>query len=1245
MRQSQARRTNSGFGRKLRTKYFSGFILLMIVALTVASASVLSRASGASEKTLRTNPRIASTAPRAVAGAGAFKSAPAPFAAITVDRTDDVAVASACTAAPTDCSLRGAVTFANLNPGTSIIVPAGTYNLSIPGGFPEGFSGNNSIGDLDVTASGTTISGAGAATTIIRQSQPNDRVIEINPFLDAGFTFSVSDVTITNGHETTAVGGGGMIAGSQNNVTTITNCIFSGNSATGAGTFGGGGISYTGGDLNVSGTTFSGNSTSASGGGIGYSAGDPLGRTPSAGVMTISGSSFTSNTAASSSAGGGALDLFDFNLSTGTYNVNTTSFSGNSASPGNGGAIIVESGGPLTVTRSSFTSNSAGNFGGAILTGGSTASIKFSRLVGNTVPIPTRGLSIYNSGLTTDANDDWWGVNTGPSANSAIGTLPIVTWLQLQNIANPNTVCSGGTSTLTADIKRRNIGPDLTVELNGLPPFPVPPAPVFGNAVLGTLSAISTQYVNGSATATYTAGATPGTGSADAFADNQSATANIIIQNTTATTPADQTVCQGTNATFSTTAGGTGPFHYAWTLDGSSFDGDNASITVPTGSLSFGAHPVTVTVTGACGSETESATLTVQSPTTTSTPADQTICEGGSATFSTTAGGTGPFSYAWTVDGSPFGGNTSSITVSGASAGSHAISVTTTGACGSASASATLTVQPTTTATALADQTICEGGSATFSTTAGGTGPFTYAWTVDGSPFGGNTPSITVSGAAPGSHPITVTVTGTCGSVTRNATLTVQDTTTATTPADQTICEGASATFSTTAGGTGPFTYAWTVDGSPAGNTPSITVSGASVGTHAIAVTVSGTCGSVTKNATLTVQPTTTATAPADQTVCEGSSATFSTTAGGTGPFTYAWTVDGSPAGNTPSITVSGATVGSHAIAVTVSGTCGSVTRNATLTVQPSTDATTPANQTVCQGGTVTFSTTASGTGPFTYQWRLDGNNIAGATSSSVVINTTGLSAGNHTVDVIVNGHCGSVIRSATLTVNTSPVVTLNPMSQSATSGTVTFTAAASGSPAPTVQWQVSTNGGVSFSDIPGETSTSLTVTVTPAANGNQYRAVFTNVCGSATTSAATLTTCSPPVITLSHSTLSMWPPNHSYHTFQVTDFVASATSNCYGNITSSVVITKVTSDEIENGNGDGNTLNDIVIAANCKSVQLRSERDGGGDGRVYTIFFKVTDASGNVTTATATVTVPKSQNGAAAVDSGPHYTVNSTCP
>jgi hypothetical protein len=93
------------------------------------------------------------------------------------------------------------------------------------------------------------------------------------------------------------------------------------------------------------------------------------------------------------------------------------------------------------------------------------------------------------------------------------------------------------------------------------------------------------------------------------------------------------------------------------------------------------------------------------------------------------------------------------------------------------------------------------------------------------------------------------------------------------------------------------------------------------------------------------------------------------------------------------------------------------------------------------------------------------------------------------------------------------------------------------------------------------------------------------------------------------------------------------------------VLIASVSSDEPENSNGDGNTLNDIVIANDCKSVQLRAERTGNGNGRVYTIMVKVTDAVGNISTATAKIRVPKLQNGAVAVDDGPSYTVLSSCP
>src|SRR5947207_1914997 len=82
----------------------------------------------------------------------------------------------------------------------------------------------------------------------------------------------------------------------------------------------------------------------------------------------------------------------------------------------------------------------------------------------------------------------------------------------------------------------------------------------------------------------------------------------------------------------------------------------------------------------------------------------------------------------------------------------------------------------------------------------------------------------------------------------------------------------------------------------------------------------------------------------------------------------------------------------------------------------------------------------------------------------------------------------------ATLTLDSGPLVTLNPSSQTVCPGNVTFSAAASGSPAPTVQWQVSTDGGVTFNDIPGATSPTLTFSAGAADDGKEYRARFNNL-------------------------------------------------------------------------------------------------------------------------------------------------------
>jgi hypothetical protein len=138
-----------------------------------------------------------------------------------------------------------------------------------------------------------------------------------------------------------------------------------------------------------------------------------------------------------------------------------------------------------------------------------------------------------------------------------------------------------------------------------------------------------------------------------------------------------------------------------------------------------------------------------------------------------------------------------------------------------------------------------------------------------------------------------------------------------------------------------------------------------------------------------------------------------------------------------------------------------------------------------------------------------------------------------------------------------------------------------------------------------------------------------------------------PPTILLTGQIITLGPPNHQYETVSLAQLVASANDSCGGNLTGNVIIAQVSSDEPEDaqGGGDGDTLNDIVIAPNCKSVQLRAERQGSGNGRVYTITFRVRDAAGNTATITNKVRVPTSQNGNQAVDDWTSYTVLGRCP
>jgi Bacterial Ig-like domain (group 3)/Putative Ig domain/Immunoglobulin I-set domain len=145
---------------------------------------------------------------------------------------------------------------------------------------------------------------------------------------------------------------------------------------------------------------------------------------------------------------------------------------------------------------------------------------------------------------------------------------------------------------------------------------------------------------------------------------------------------------------------------------------------------------------------------------------------------------------------------------------------------------------------------------------------------------------------------------------------------------------------------------------------------------------------------------------------------------------------------------------------------------------------------TACSPGSVTFS--------------------GGTATSSCTFAPQGQTGAGHVVITVDNQAITvpvTITKPATVTGQPSDT-TVNP------GATASFTAAADGYPAPTVQWQVSSDGGSTYTDVPGATSTTLSFTATAAQTGNMYRAVFTNSTGSGTTHAATLTVGQAPSFT-----------------------------------------------------------------------------------------------------------------------------------
>lgn len=603
------------------------------------------------------------------------------------------------------------------------------------------------------------------------------------------------------------------------------------------------------------------------------------------------------------------------------------------------------------------------------------------------------------------------------------------------------------------------------------------------------------------------------------------------------TEPRSATVSAGQSATFSVTASGSAPLSYQWRRNGSDISNATAATYVIASAQPSDSGAQFAVVVSDSGGNTvsSSATLTVDAvaPTITGQPASQHILAGQSAMFSVLATGDPAPGYQWQRNGAPIAGaNAASFTLSNAQlsdSGAQFTAVVSNSAGSVTSSAATLTVGPSPPViiSQPASQTIAAGQSATFSVTASGTPAPTYQWQRNGTPIAGATgSSYTLANAqlADSGAQFAVIVSNAAGSLTSSAaTLTVNAVAPTITaqPASATVAAGQAATFSVTASGVPAPTYQWLRNGAaiPGATGVSYTLANAQLADSGakFSVTVANAAGSVTSSAaTLTVNavaPTITA-QPSNQTVPGGQSATFSVTASGTPAPTYQWQRNGTP--------IAGATGSSYTLAnaqlsdsgaqfsVVVSNSAGSVTSHAatlTVTAVAPTITAQPASLTVAAGASASFSVTASGMPAPTYQWQRNGVAIAGATAATYTLATVASSDNGAQFSVVVSNSAGSVTSSiATLTVSSAgPTISAQPSNVTVTAGTAaTFSVTASGTPAPTYQWQRLIAG--NWAPISGATGASYTLNSPGAADDlAQFDVVVSNSGGSVTSAIAQL--------------------------------------------------------------------------------------------------------------------------------------------
>jgi hypothetical protein len=696
----------------------------------------------------------------------------AAFAAgnLTVSTTADIgATAGSCgntnTTPPSPLSLREAVCIANnLGGAVNINIPAGTYNLA-----------NGEIQPGVAAGSNISLIGAGAASTIINAGG-NSRVIDLDKNLTGGISTTISGLTVTGGADST-FGGAGIIGGSGNSGSadslSLNNVILTGNAANGANMTvtnkGGGGLQFYGGQLSITNSTIS-NNTSGSSYGSGVAYGAQGAASPEG--LTITNSTFsgnaTVNTHGDGTADGGALAVFgggagaNYNISNSRF-INNSSTSASGSGPAYGGAIWSQSGN-LTVTESTFTGNTASGGsspnGGAVEVTSGTGTLHYNRFSGN---ISASGSAVH-AATSVDAAENWFGCNAGPGGagcDTVAGVVGVTPRLVLSATATPATVVGpNATATISASFVTDSTGG--AVAGSNLDAFDALPAtfsdPPGDSTVTLSAGAHTAAFGTGAGHADidYHSGTVAGPNPVNVTFDNQTVTTAVTVNQAPAiTSPNSAHFNVGQAGSFTvTTSGYPNPaITESGTLpNGLTFtdNGDGTATLSGTATGPGGTFPLNLTANnGVNPNATQTLTVSVGQPPAFTSASTATFKVGTAGSFTVTTSGIPTVSSITESGTLPAGvtftdnGN-GTATLAGAptgSGGTYPVTLTATNGV-SPNASQSLTIQvnqaPAIT-TNPSDQTVQPGTSVSFIAAASGVPTPTVQWQVStdgGASFG-----------------------------------------------------------------------------------------------------------------------------------------------------------------------------------------------------------------------------------------------------------------------------------------------------------------------------------------------------------------------------------------------------------------------------------------------------------------------------------------------------------------------------